>query len=85
MGHGSTAGADADGRRFAFWPLKVCAARAGIALFAVCMIFFTFPLWAEQAPGFLWGVGKTPTELVRAYAMGFESIVGLPMRLQAIF
>ena len=53
----------------------------GIALFSVCMIFFTFPLWAEQAPGFLWGVGKTPTELVRAYAMGFESIVGLPMRV----
>ncbi|MBT6312957.1 MAG: TRAP transporter fused permease subunit [Alphaproteobacteria bacterium] len=53
----------------------------GLALFAVCIIFFTFPLWAEQAPGFLWGVGKTPTELVRAYAMGFESIVGLPMRV----
>ena len=53
----------------------------GWVLFSVCLVFFTFPLWTEEAPGFLWGVGKTPTELVRAYAMGFESIVGVPMRV----
>ena len=53
----------------------------GIVLFAVCITFFTFPLWTDHAPGFLWGVGKDPIELVRAYAMGFESIVGLPMRV----
>ena len=53
----------------------------GFVLFIVCMTFFTFPLWTEHAPGFLWGVGKDPVELVRAYAMGFESIVGLPMRV----
>ena len=53
----------------------------GWVLFGVCMVFFTFPLWTEEAPGFLWGIGKTPTELVRAYAMGFESIVGVPMRV----
>jgi hypothetical protein len=27
----------------------------------VCLVFFTFPLWTEDAPGFLWGMGKTPT------------------------
>ncbi len=53
----------------------------GIVLFFVCVTFFTFPLWTEHAPGFLWGAGKDPVELVRAYAMGFESIVGLPMRV----
>ena len=53
----------------------------GLVLFLVCFFFFSFPLWSEHAPGFLWGIGKTPTELVRAYAMGFESIVGLPMRV----
>jgi TRAP transporter 4TM/12TM fusion protein len=53
----------------------------GWVLFSVCFVFFTFPLWTEEAPGFLWGIGKTPEELVRAYAMGFESIVGVPMRV----
>ncbi len=53
----------------------------GLVLFGVCVVFFTFPLWTEHAPGFLWGVGKTPEELVRSYAMGFESIVGVPMRV----
>jgi TRAP transporter 4TM/12TM fusion protein len=53
----------------------------GMVLFGVCLVFFTFPLWTEHAPGFLWGAGKGPVELVRAYAMGFESIVGMPMRV----
>jgi TRAP transporter 4TM/12TM fusion protein len=53
----------------------------GLILFCVCLFFFTFPLWTDDAPGFLWGMGKTPLELVRAYAMGFESIVGVPMRV----
>jgi len=53
----------------------------GWVLFGVCLAFFTFPLWTEHAPGFLWGVGKGPVELVRTYAMGFESIVGVPMRV----
>ena len=53
----------------------------GMVLFGVCMVFFTFPLWTAYAPGFLWGAGKEPLELVRAYAMGFESIVGVPMRV----
>ena len=49
-------------------------------------MFFSFPLWTESDfiadnIGFLWGIGKTPIELVRAYAMGFESIVGVPMRV----
>jgi TRAP transporter 4TM/12TM fusion protein len=54
---------------------------AGTVLFGVCIVFFTFPLWTDSAPGFLWGAGKDPLELFRAYAMGFESIVGMPMRV----
>ncbi len=53
----------------------------GTILFGVCLVFFTFPLWTDYAPGFLWGAGKGPLELFRAFGMGFESIVGMPMRV----
>ena len=64
-----------------FLALEGVRRAGGMILFIVCLIFFTFPLWTEDAPGFLWGMGKTPVELVRSYAMGFESIVGVPMRV----
>ncbi len=61
--------------------LEAVRRAGGFALFIIVAFFFTFPLWTESAPGFLWGVGKTPVELVRAHAMGFESIIGVPMRV----
>ena len=64
-----------------FLALEGVRRAGGVILFAVCCFFFIFPLWTEEAPGFLWGIGKSPEELVRAYAMGFESIVGVPMRV----
>lgn len=64
-----------------FLALEGVRRAGGTILFGVCLVFFFFPLWTEYAPGFLWGVGKTPEELVRSYAMGFESIVGVPMRV----
>jgi len=64
-----------------FLALEGVRRAGGTVLFFVCLTFFTFPLWTDSAPGFLWGAGKDPVELVRAYAMGFESIVGLPMRV----
>jgi TRAP transporter 4TM/12TM fusion protein len=64
-----------------FLALEGVRRAGGTILFCVCLVFFTFPLWTEDAPGFLWGMGKTPAELVRSYAMGFESIVGVPMRV----
>jgi TRAP transporter 4TM/12TM fusion protein len=64
-----------------FLALEGVRRAGGWILFAVCLVFFIFPLWTEEAPGFLWGIGKTPEELVRSYAMGFESIVGVPMRV----
>ncbi len=64
-----------------FLALEGVRRAGGNVLFGVCVVFFTFPLWTDYAPGFLWGVEKNPAELVRAYAMGFESIVGLPMRV----
>jgi TRAP transporter 4TM/12TM fusion protein len=64
-----------------FLALEGVRRAGGTVLFFVCLTFFTFPLWTEHAPGFLWGAGKEPVELVRTYAMGFESIVGLPMRV----
>jgi TRAP-type uncharacterized transport system fused permease subunit len=32
-------------------------------------------------PGFLWGNAFTPLELVTAYSMGVESIIGIPIRV----
>ena len=64
-----------------FLALEGVRRAGGLILFGVCLVFFTFPLWTDYAPGFLWGMGKTPPELVRSYAMGFESIVGVPMRV----
>lgn len=64
-----------------FLALEGIRRAGGLILFFICLFFFIFPLWTEEAPGFLWGVGKTPEELVRTYAMGFESIVGVPMRV----
>ena len=64
-----------------FLALEGVRRAGGWVLFGVCVTFFTFPLWTANAPGFLWGAGKEPLELVIAYAMGFESIVGVPMRV----
>lgn len=64
-----------------FLALEGVRRAGGTILFGVCLIFFTFPLWTDYAPGFLWGAGKGPLELFRAFGMGFESIVGMPMRV----
>ena len=61
--------------------LEAVRRAGGNALCIIATMFFLFPLWTDVAPGFLWGVGKTPVELVRAHAMGFESIIGVPMRV----
>jgi TRAP transporter 4TM/12TM fusion protein len=64
-----------------FLALEAVRRAGGFALFVIVAMFFLFPLWTESAPGFLWGVGKSPEELVRSHAMGFESIIGVPMRV----
>lgn len=64
-----------------FLSLEAVRRAGGFALFVIVAMFFAFPLWTESAPGFLWGVAKDPFELVRSHAMGFESIIGVPMRV----
>ena len=64
-----------------FLSLEAVRRAGGFALFVIVALFFTFPLWTGSAPGFLWGVEKTAVELVRSHAMGFESIIGVPMRV----
>jgi TRAP transporter 4TM/12TM fusion protein len=64
-----------------FLSIEAVRRAGGTALAIIVSIFFTFPLWTDSAPGFLWGVGQTPFELVRSHAMGFESIIGVPMRV----
>jgi TRAP transporter 4TM/12TM fusion protein len=55
----------------------------GMVLFAMCVIFATFPLYADSMPGFLWGASMSLPETIRAHAMGVESIIGVPMRTVA--
>ncbi len=64
-----------------FLSLEAVRRAGGNALFIIATMFFLFPLWADVAPGFLWGFSKEPAELVRSHAMGFESIIGVPMRV----
>ncbi|MBT3371233.1 MAG: TRAP transporter fused permease subunit [Rhodospirillaceae bacterium] len=64
-----------------FLALEAVRRAGGNALFIIATMFFLFPLWTDVAPGFLWGFAKEPLELVRAHAMGFESIIGVPMRV----
>ncbi|MDP6688677.1 MAG: TRAP transporter fused permease subunit [Alphaproteobacteria bacterium] len=64
-----------------FLALEGVRRAGGNALFIIATMFFLFPLWADVAPGFLWGFSKEPAELVRSHAMGFESIIGVPMRV----
>ncbi len=52
----------------------------GFILFAVCIFFFFYPMFAEYMPGFLWGPPSAVDEFVRQHAMGTESIIGVPMR-----
>ena len=64
-----------------FLSIEAVRRAGGTALAIIVTVFFSFPLWTDYAPGFLWGVGQTPLELVRSHAMGFESIIGVPMRV----
>ncbi len=53
----------------------------GLSLFLICLFFATYPLYAGNMPGVFFGFQFTPEELVRAHALGSESIIGIPMRV----
>ena len=53
----------------------------GWLLFGICLVFGLYPLVADHMPGVLWGSQYAPAELVRAHALGTESIFGIPMRV----
>ncbi|MGE0225466.1 MAG: TRAP transporter permease [Acetobacteraceae bacterium] len=63
--------------------LEALRRAGGLVLFGLCLVFATFPLYAEHMPGFLWGPSMSLEETVRAHAMGVESIIGVPMRTVA--
>jgi TRAP transporter 4TM/12TM fusion protein len=52
-----------------------------IVLFFACLIFGVFPIVADSAPGFLWGVQFSPLDTVREHVFGTESIIGIPMQV----
>ena len=55
----------------------------GPILLVTALLFGTFPLYAGQMPGFLWGTQFGPVETVRAHVLGVESIIGIPMQVVA--
>lgn len=55
----------------------------GWPLLAVAIVFGSYPLFADQMPGFLWGNVYSPGETVRAHVIGAESIIGIPMQVVA--
>jgi TRAP transporter 4TM/12TM fusion protein len=52
-----------------------------IVLFFACLLFGLFPIVADSAPGFLWGVQFGPLDTVREHVFGTESIIGIPMQV----
>ena len=52
-------------------------------LFVVCLIFGTYPMYADHMPGFLWGVQFTLGGTVREHVYGLQSIIGIPVQVVA--
>ena len=50
-------------------------------LFVVCLIFGTYPMYADHMPGFLWGVQFTLGGTVREHVYGLQSIIGIPVQV----
>lgn len=66
---------------FCLLALEAVRRTGSITLCIICLLFFTFPLYADKMPGFLWGPESTPGELFRQHALGTESIIGTPIRV----
>ena len=54
-----------------------------IVLFAACLIFGAFPLFAGEMPGFLWGVQLGLDATIQEHVFGTESIIGIPLQVVA--
>jgi TRAP transporter 4TM/12TM fusion protein len=52
-------------------------------LFVVCVVFGTYPMYADHMPGFLWGVQFTLGGTVREHVYGLQSIIGIPVQVVA--
>ena len=51
----------------------------GNAIFYICLIISTYPIYSHYAPGFLYGVA-IPAEITAGFhVFGTESILGIPM------
>lgn len=50
-------------------------------LFVVCLIFGTFPMYADHMPGFLWGVQFSFGGTMREHVYGLQSIIGIPVQV----
>ncbi len=55
----------------------------GWPLLAVAVFFGSYPLFAGQMPGFLFGTQFDLGETIRSHVMGVESIIGIPMQVVA--
>lgn len=55
----------------------------GTILLVTALLFGSLPLYADSLPGFLWGTQYSPVSTVRAYVLGVEGIIGIPMQVVA--
>jgi TRAP transporter 4TM/12TM fusion protein len=54
---------------------------SGGLFFFTCLLFSSFPLFTENLPGILRGVGFTPLEVLPYYIYGTEALYGIPMKV----
>ncbi|WBU59234.1 TRAP transporter permease [Paracoccus albus] len=55
----------------------------GTILLITALLFGSLPLYADSLPGFLWGTQYSPVGTIRAYVLGVEGIIGIPMQVVA--
>jgi TRAP transporter 4TM/12TM fusion protein len=64
-----------------FLALEATRRTGGSILFAICLIFSFYPLYAGYMPGFLWGSSFSLVETICYQSMGVEGIIGIPTRV----
>lgn len=69
------------GTVFLLLALEACRRVAGMALPIVALIFGTFPLYADKAPGILMGIPLSFSEMVSSYTFTNTGLLGVPAQV----
>lgn len=68
---------------FVLWGLALEGVRrvAGIALFAICLVFSLYPIFGQYLGGIFWGTPYDILQTATYHSMGVESIIGIATRV----